>query len=242
MNKKEHLINSLRTAVNALKNDIVTYNWSKQSCCNAGIVSQAVLGLSERELDLLRKPLFSNLEKFNRDLDDGYAKIQLTWKNAIKDTCPLTGKNMPKIIQELEAAGLTREDIAHLEYLENPAILKASGIKKIKRVLRRELINTVKEQVEVKKWFGLRTVTEIKETPVYQEIYEEVYPKEYYAEKENLILYLSAWIRILTESAEQAFENTFESDRDRLEAELLNAVAEENYERAAEIRNQLSII
>lgn len=242
MNKKEHLINSLRVAVNALKNDIVLYDWNKQKSCNAGIVSQAVLGLTSDEVWAASKPMFDVIEKINKKSDSNEKGISPTWKNAIKLTCPITGKNFPQIIKDLESAGLSREDIAHLEYLENPAILKASGIKKEKKLVRREQIDTKIETVEIKKWFGLRTVTEVKETPVYKDIYEEVYPKNYYAVKDNLILYLSAWIRILTNSTEVVFENTFESERERLEAQLLNAVADENYEKAAELRNQIAEI
>jgi protein-arginine kinase activator protein McsA len=73
--------------------------------------------------------------------------------------------------------------------------------------------------------------------PIYEEKIEGyAYPDQYYEKKENLIKYLSAWIRIL--KGETNFQNTRES----LEAELLNAIAEERYERAAEIRNEIAVL
>lgn len=239
MNKKQHLINSLRIAVNALKNDTVRYNWSEQCSCNAGIVSQAVLNLTADELQEKRSTLFGKLSAFNKEQKDD-KKLDLTWKNAIKIACPITGKNMPEIINDLEAAGLTREDIAHLEYLENPAILKASGIRKevtARKIKVDEKVYT--ETLPSASFFGRlfgKTVTKTITEPVYREERVETYPKNYYTKKENLIMYLSAWIRILTEDV------TMETDREKLEGELLNAVAEENYERASEIRNRLAIL
>jgi hypothetical protein len=65
MNKKEHLINSLRIAIDSLQNGIIKYDWNEQCSCNAGIVSQAVLGISINELQKLRKTAFDKLEKHN---------------------------------------------------------------------------------------------------------------------------------------------------------------------------------
>jgi protein-arginine kinase activator protein McsA len=71
---------------------------------------------------------------------------------------------------------------------------------------------------------------------VYEDVYEEKYPANYFMKKENVIKYLSAWIKILTETV------NYSDNRNELEANLLNAVAEERYEDAAEIRNRLAIL
>lgn len=237
MNRKEKLIDSLRIAANALKNDTIYYDWNNQCSCNAGVISQAVLGITSDELEKKRKSLFSVLSGKNDGLnsnDKDY--VDYTWKNAVQYGCPITGKNMPEIIRDLEAAGLTREDIVHLEYLENPAILEVSTIEKIKTVVGKNQVGTKKEERVRRKFLGLVKETYMEEVPVYQDIYEEKYPSRYYAKKENVIKYLSAWIKILTEDV------TYSDDKNTLEANLLNAVAEERYEDAAEIRNRLVIL
>lgn len=240
MNRKEKLINSLTVAVNALKNDIVHYNWSEQDSCNAGVVSQAVLGMDPDALRKLRRPMFEKLSEVNeRRRKDSLDELEKTWKNAVKYTCNITGKNMPRIMEELENAGLTREDIVHLEYLENPAILEKSGIEKVPvykkvQVGEKESVRKVKAKGYLSRLLGETELEKVIE-PIYEDqISEYVYPKGYHTKKENLIKYLSAWIRILKG------ESDFQNDRQSLEAELLNAVAEEQFEKAAEIRNKIA--
>lgn len=237
MNKKEHLINSLNTAINALKNDTVYYNWTNQHSCNAGIVSQAVLGVTREELDLRRATLFSKLEDYNSQRKKEN-QLDGTWKNAVQISCSLTGKSIPEIVKDLEANGLSREDIVHLEYLNNPAILEESTI-------------LFKDKIETKT-IGYETVTvadtsfwgrifkrtlEIDEPIIVNHVVGIEYEKDYYSKKENLIKYLSAWVRIL--KSEPVVGS---SSKKELEIELLQVVAEENYERAVEIRNQLSTL
>ena len=239
MNRKEHLINSLRIAVDALKNDTIHYDWKEQHSCNAGVVAQACLGITREKVNSLRAPLFSKLDQINqaREKDN---RLDLTWKNAVKYGCPITGLSNFEIIDNLEKAGLSKADIVHLEYLENPAILEISGIEKVKTVEKVKINELVKfEEVPDNSFFGRlfgRTITKKITEPVYTEESSIRYPKNYYADKTNLILYLSAWIKILTQ------RTTHASEPSRLEAMLLNAVAEENYEKAAEIRNELALL
>lgn len=240
MNRKEKLINSLTIAVNALKNDIIHYNWSEQDSCNAGVVSQAVLGMDIDSLRKLRRPMFEKLTEINeKRRKDDMNELEKTWKNAVKYTCSITGKNMPRIIEELENAGLTREDIVHLEYLENPAILEKSGIEKMPvyekvKVGEKETVRKIKAKGFFSRIMGETELEKIVE-PIYEEqITKYVYAQNYHTKKENLIKYLSAWIRILKG------ESNFQNDRQSLEADLLNAVAEEQYEKAAEIRNKIA--
>lgn len=232
-NKKQHLINSLSTAIEALKNDTILYNWEKSSCCNAGIVSQAILGLDTDSYDTLRMDLFDTLSKKSSD-------VQKTWKNAVRYLCPVTGEGMPKIIKKLEEAGLSRRDIVHLEYMDNPAILKMSGIKKETKITKNKVGETIKIKLidnpsVIGRLFKPMITKEVKE-PVYEEIIVESYPKDYYKDKDNLILYLSGWVKIL-QSEVNSNEDTIS-----LESQLLHAVAEENYELAAKIRNKLAVV
>ena len=238
MNKKEHLISSLKIAINALRNDTIFYDWQKQQSCNAGIVSQAVLGKSADEIEELRAPLFDVVNKLSKETNK---EISATWKNAIKYSCPLTGKNMPQIVLDLESAGIGREDIVHLEFLENPAILALSGIEKEEiradvevggdyQMIKQPHSNTLFA------FFGIKTIVQ-KYVPIYEsQVVGSEYPNNYYAEKENLIKYLVAWVSIL----EGESSDSFETDVNKLEAQLLNAVAEENYEVASNLRDKIA--
>lgn len=228
MNRKEKLINSLNIAIKSLQNDTVLYEWNKQSSCNAGIVAQAVLDKTPEELTEMRKSIFKIIPD----------EIEKTWKNAVKYGCSVTGKSMFEIITQLSEAGLTKEDIVHLEYLENPAILEKSGIEKenvysnVK--VRDEKIETVVPHSNFFKRMLGKTETSITVKPIYeQQIFGTIYPKEYYRKKENLIKYLSAWVTILKEEPVMKTEST------NLEAQLLNAVANEDYELASKIRDSI---
>jgi hypothetical protein len=236
MNKKEHLLSSLRLAINALKNDTIKYDWHEQCSCNAGVVSQAVLGISQDDLDVLRKPAFKKLIDHNKQVEKSDKEIQLTWKNSIKYTCPITGKGMPKVFQDLEDAGLSRFDIAHLEFMDNPAILAESTIEKIRIKTSERVIGERQFEVVKKRFFGLITKKEMITEDITEDVFEMKYPGDYYTKKSNLIKYLSAWIRIL----EKRHRTEDKTDKDNIEADLLNAVAEENYELAAELRNQIA--
>ncbi len=59
--------------------------------------------------------------------------------------------------------------------------------------------------------------------------------KDYYKNKENLILYLEAWHRIL----ESTISRESYSRKENLEADLLIAIATEKYEDAARIKKEL---
>lgn len=233
MNKKIHLIESLKIAIHSLESDVIKYKWSEQSSCNAGVVSQAVLGLSKDEIEELRKPVFDLLEN---ESEKNRLNIDPTWKNAIQYTCPITGKGMPKIFQDLEDAGLSRFDIAHLEYMDNPAILAESTIEKEKFQKGNRVVGQREEEYIKTSWFGLVKEKKHKTVDITEPVYEERYPTNYYREKTNLIKYLSAWVRIL-EREDVTYDET---DRESLEASLIVAVAEDNFEKAVEIRDLIA--
>lgn len=233
MNRKETLIEGLRTAIDALKNDTIHYDWDNQVSCNMGVVAQAILGVDTKELGKMYKPLFKEVETINkRRKAKGKDLINTTWKNAVQYGCPITGKNIPEIINILESKGMSKADIVHLEYLENPAILELSGIKKIEKFD----YNTVPHSNWLFRLFG---ATKIEKVSVGTK-----YPHEYYADKENVILYLSAWLNILSdenlEIKPRDTEDFHVAAHINYEKELLLAVAHENYEKAADLRDKIA--
>lgn len=236
--KNTKLINALKIAVNALKNDTVFYSWNKHASCNCGIVSQAVLGLTSEDLASKTNIFVKSLKDIDKD-------IPQTWKNGIKYLCPLTGKSDIEIFNDLFEAGLSKDDIVHMEYMSNPAILEKSGIEthRVKEREEKKLKETIVKQIQkphpnfFKRLFGYTTIQNVEEN-----IYETVIVKskvvyEYYKERENLIKYLSAWIDILEEGSSTT--DILELTRTELEAELLIAVSNEDYERAQLINDQI---
>jgi hypothetical protein len=242
MKRKETLIGALRLAIDALQNGTIHYDWTEQCSCNMGLVAQAVLKVDVKELDHLREPLFHSLTEINKERKKEQRKtFSRTWKNAIQLGCPLTGEKIPEIIKRLEACGMSRADMVHLEYLENPAILELSGIQK-QKYSENIQVSTEERKVPAKGFWGWLGYTKTEVVPVY-EVKETVkYPKNYYTKKENVVKYLSAWLSILLDST---MEIKYESDKHiesglNLERQLLLAVAEEDYEKAASIRDNIA--
>ncbi len=246
MNKnKESFIKSLTLAINALKNDIVHYNWDDRHSCNMGVLAQVML---ETDMDGIREmsnTLFDGFNALNAPLkrgDDDW--VPQTWKNAIQRFCPITGKSVHSIIKQLEQAGLTREDMVHLEYLENEAILAGSDIQKVARHKQTQIgIVKTEKTVPSKNLFlallGKKT-TVVEQIPQYKEEVVYEYPENYYTKKENLIKYLVSWVKILTTDVNENV--SLETTKQKLEAQLLNAIAEESYEAAASLRDQIALI
>lgn len=195
MNKKEKLIQSLSTVITALENDIVHYNWKKQSQCNCGLVSQVLLGMSQAELknEIERQDIF-NKERFKSTIGSDWC----TWKNAVKVYCPIAKKPLKQIFIDLENAGLSKEDIVHLESMDNPAIFSKSGIKTTKTV-KKEFQNgfqKVPSTTFFGRLFGIKVQTPILEIREVEEEYN------WYAEPQNLVKYLKAWVSILKNQKE----------------------------------------
>ena len=242
--KKENLIKGLKTAIFALENDTIFYNWTTQSSCNCGVVAQAILHLPADDIGILFDPLHI---KFRALTGNKEKSIEHSWKNSIKYLCPITGKSGIDILDRLFDAGMSREDVIHLEYLENAVILKRAGIRTTK--IEPEKIKTGENKIMtsvpvVKKRKGIAgflgyTETVIEPTEQLTEIFEtrmvEVPDKKYHTKKSNLILYLKAWVSILEEDVNKSATLS----KEQVQEELLKAVAGEDYERAASLRDRL---
>jgi len=180
------LIRTLKTVIDALKKDVITYEWNSQSSCNCGLIAQVILNKTPKAV----KEAFKILNDELRTPDEKKNNKGLTWKDAVKRGCSVTGLSDYQIINSLKEGGLRPEDMVHLEYMENKAILKEAGI----------------------------------DTTIVQ----------YFTKRDNLILYLEAWVRILESKPETHSKTDKKID---IERSLLIAVAEENYEKAAELRD-----
>lgn len=177
--KGNKLVPALKLVINSLEKDIIKYDWSNHCMCNCGLVIQSILNTDKKTVE----ELFAYVE------DNGN-----TWKDSVQVYCNASGLPTHVIFQLLYNKGFGPEDIVHLEYLSNPAILEIAKIDK--------------------------TI------------------KSYYAIKSNLILYLRAWLKILDGNNEITFSN----DKMHLEAELLIAMHNEDYNSAAIIRDKIAIL
>lgn len=224
---REKLIKSLNIAINALESDIIHYDWTKQSSCNCGVVAQAVLGIEPSDLKLQLDPLFDP-KTLSKRLDIKLENANPTWKNGVKAYCDITGQSKIEIFNKLFSAGLRIEDIAHLEYLENPAILKKANIKTSKTV--NEPVEKI-TYVRTKNFFGLNKTKKI---VTYVDTPKEI-NYNYFTEKSNLIKYLTAWAEILKEDVNT--EISSEVSVDELYTRELIYVANEDFENATKTRD-----
>ena len=138
---KEKLIAGLKLAITSLTNDTIKYDWTKFKHCNCGVVARTTL---KYDNDTFKELVNAPFEAIREEEDvEG-----LTWKNVVQSYCSVTGLSNFRVFRELEAAGMTNVDMVHLEYLSDPEILAASGIKKVditKKVLKGTKTVMVKE-------------------------------------------------------------------------------------------------
>jgi hypothetical protein len=120
------LIESLRIAANALEKDFIHYKWIHQHSCNCGVVVQAVLGIATTKV----QQLFNEATRATQFAYDPKNDDFLTWRGVCQRSCSVTGEPLSNVFKVLKESGLRPEDIVHLEYLNNKAILEISGIKK----------------------------------------------------------------------------------------------------------------
>jgi len=224
MERKEKLIKALGRAIHSLKNDIVSYNWFKQTQCNCGIVLQSILGVDK---ETLQEYWDSEVKKIQ---DDKFKKNP-TWKGMIKSTCSATGIPTRGVLKMLYSEGITPEDMVHLEFMSNEAILEVANINKT-NTTKRKPNGTKYKVVPSTTFFGriFGLTKKVEDGVEYEE--ETIF---YYQQKENLIKYLSAWKKILSEEIPINAD-----DKISLEKQLLQAVANENYILAADIRDRLN--
>lgn len=241
--RKEKLIKALRVSINALKNDTILYDWHNQASCNCGIVAQAITGMRR---ETLKQSFEVQISSRLHDISTEDNKISNTWQNAIKYLYPITGLSNIEILDRLQEAGLTKEDMVHLEYMTNPAILKRGGVitttkHEVKQPFVKETIQKTRQVPHPNffyKIFGYKVTETYTEEILDHKIVTEERPiKNYYKEKDNLILYLQGWLDILSDGSQHKSIKAY--DKEELEAEILIAVAEENYEGAAMLRDRL---
>ena len=116
------LVDALRTTAARLEAN-APYAWGHHGACNCGHLVQTLCGLTPARIHRVA---------LERDGD---------WEALANAYCPTSGYAIDDVISELVAAGLTIEDLGHLEKLDDPAVL--AGLPGGSRWLRRNVRDDV---------------------------------------------------------------------------------------------------
>jgi hypothetical protein len=100
------LVDALRATAARLAGG-ADYQWGHLGQCNCGHLVQTVCGLEHRVI---------HAWALERDGD---------WEQLANDYCPSSGHHIDDVIAALLALGLDRDDIGHLEKLDDPEVLAA---------------------------------------------------------------------------------------------------------------------
>jgi hypothetical protein len=99
------LIGALRSTAARLQLG-AQYRWTHLGACNCGHLAQTVTHL---DADAIRRYAMERAGE---------------WADQVLEFCPTSGYPMDEILRALFALGLTRDDLAHLEKLSAPEVLR----------------------------------------------------------------------------------------------------------------------
>lgn len=179
----ELLIKAITAVIRSLKNETVHHDWSYSRHDNVGLLVQAVMGITPTTLSQKIQPY---IDSFSSVVETASSDNTPTWTDLMSVYWPITGCPHSDVFRDLDAAGLKRDDIKHIEFLSNKTILKRARISK-----RNVKIKNTKSVTEG--WWLFKTTREV------------VSVKEmiYYRDKQNYLKYLIAWRGILREQEKE---------------------------------------
>jgi len=111
MSQNPTLVHALRVTARRLESEATPYRWTHQGQCNCGHLAQTLTELSPRSIHA------AGLERPG------------DWSEHVRDYCPTSGLAIDHILALMFDAGLSSDDLAHLERLSdgrNLAALPAS--------------------------------------------------------------------------------------------------------------------
>ncbi|MEH0156575.1 hypothetical protein V6R21_20670 [Limibacter armeniacum] len=117
------LINAIRSAADAIE-QAVHYQWGHMGMCNCGHLAQELTHLSKSEI-----------HEYALRAREG------DWADQVAAFCPTSKLPMDLLISTMLDAGLTREDLHHLERLSDPAVIQQFPVEE------RNLVYNRKEDV-----------------------------------------------------------------------------------------------
>ncbi|MGY6523113.1 MAG: hypothetical protein ACXIUD_15375 [Mongoliitalea sp.] len=99
------LIEAFRRTISKLKNN-APYQWGHMGACNCGNLAQELTRLSKAEIHQFAMQKSGD------------------WNDQLIDYCPTSGYPMDLMISKMVQAGLTIDELKHLERLSDPKILQ----------------------------------------------------------------------------------------------------------------------
>ena len=100
------MIEALRETASRLHKG-ASYQWGHMGSCNCGNLAQTIT-------------------KYSKGKIHGAAMWRYgDWREQLRDYCPHSGLPMDEVIDQMLDFGFTRQELAHLERLSDPAILNA---------------------------------------------------------------------------------------------------------------------
>jgi hypothetical protein len=99
------------------------YMWGHMGCCNCGHLAQTITKKSAAEIH--RSALDENTGE---------------WSEHLRDYCGASGTLIDDVTQSLIAFGFTRDELAHLEYLDDPRVLAQLGVERLTRYERDDVV------------------------------------------------------------------------------------------------------
>ncbi|ERM81819.1 hypothetical protein P872_07820 [Rhodonellum psychrophilum GCM71 = DSM 17998] len=127
------LIKAFRKTIVKLKNG-APYQWGHMGACNCGNLAQEITQLSKAEIHRFAMQRMGD------------------WNEQLIDYCPTSGYPMDLMIDKMLEAGLTLDELKHLERLSDPKILKEIPFEE-----RNNLLKNRKEDVilYLETWTGI---------------------------------------------------------------------------------------
>jgi hypothetical protein len=115
------IITALRKTASQLENGN-RYEWGHMGSCNCGNLAQTITSFSRAEIQKYA------LQKRG------------DWSEQLIDYCPTSGYPMDLIIEKMIDFGFTRDDLRHLEWLSDTAILSKIGVTFLNRNIKSDTI------------------------------------------------------------------------------------------------------
>ncbi len=135
--KENRIKQALGDAVSALEKDIIFYDWKSHGSCNCGIVVQAIMSMDRSNT----KKLFLHARN---EIGTYKPEEGRTWREVLQKSCSVTGEPITQVFKILRDKGLQPEDIVHLEYLNNKAILEVTDIDTSEKMYHSKKDNLIK--------------------------------------------------------------------------------------------------
>lgn len=132
----ERLISALRDTALRLADRSVTYRWSHFAHCNCGHLAQTITGLAPSEIqeralrragDWAQQAERVEVPESAPDYGDRPALDEGCFEPERPEFCAATGMPLDTVLRAMFELGLSREDVAHLERLSDPAIRRRLG-------------------------------------------------------------------------------------------------------------------